>query len=167
MHLHALQIPKCCWHLSSFLHPYRFLKWLCFFKILTWVNTCLPLPSFLKLNFLFCCCYLQNRSRCNLLKFCLFLMEDSFFTILRWFLPHINVNQPQVHICPLLLATFLIEVLFSFLVDPFPCLSSLRIVVLTYARNVSRRRQWHPTPVILPGKSHGWSSLVGCSPWGC
>ena len=28
------------------------------------------------------------------------------------------------------------------------------------------RRQWHPTPVLLPGKSHGWS-LGGCSPWGC
>ena len=26
------------------------------------------------------------------------------------------------------------------------------------------RRQWHPTPVLLPGKSHGWRSLVGCSP---
>ena len=24
-----------------------------------------------------------------------------------------------------------------------------------------------PTPVTLPGKSHGWRSLVGCSPWGC
>ena len=30
-----------------------------------------------------------------------------------------------------------------------------------------QRRQWHPTPVLLPGKSHGWRSLVGCSPWGC
>ena len=30
----------------------------------------------------------------------------------------------------------------------------------------SRRRQWHPTPVLLPGKSHGRRSLVGCSPWG-
>ena len=29
-----------------------------------------------------------------------------------------------------------------------------------------RRRQWHPTPVLLPGKSHGWRNLVGCSPWG-
>ena len=29
-----------------------------------------------------------------------------------------------------------------------------------------RRRQWHPTPVLLPGKSHGWRSLVGCRPWG-
>ena len=25
---------------------------------------------------------------------------------------------------------------------------------------------WQPTPVLLPGKSHGWRSLVGCSPWG-
>ena len=29
-----------------------------------------------------------------------------------------------------------------------------------------QRRQWHPTPVLLPGKSHGRRSLVGCSPWG-
>ena len=31
----------------------------------------------------------------------------------------------------------------------------------------SKVRQWHPTPVLLPGKSHGWRSLVDCSPWGC
>ena len=31
---------------------------------------------------------------------------------------------------------------------------------------VTRRRQWQTTPVLLPGKSHGWRSLVGCSPWG-
>ena len=30
----------------------------------------------------------------------------------------------------------------------------------------SRRRQWHPTPVLLPGESQGQRSLVGCSPWG-
>ena len=28
------------------------------------------------------------------------------------------------------------------------------------------RRQWHPTLVLLPGKSYGRRSLVGCSPWG-
>ena len=27
-------------------------------------------------------------------------------------------------------------------------------------------KQWHPTPVLLPGKSHGRRSLVGGSPWG-
>ena len=30
----------------------------------------------------------------------------------------------------------------------------------------TRRRQWQPTPVLLPGKSHGRRSLVGCSPQG-
>ena len=35
-----------------------------------------------------------------------------------------------------------------------------------------RRRQWHPTPALLPGKSHGQRSLVGCclvwrEPWIC
>ena len=29
------------------------------------------------------------------------------------------------------------------------------------------RRQWHLTPVLLPGKSHGQGSLVGCRLWGC
>ena len=31
---------------------------------------------------------------------------------------------------------------------------------------MNQRRQWQHTPVLLPGKSHGWRSLVGCSPWG-
>ena len=31
---------------------------------------------------------------------------------------------------------------------------------------ISWRRKWQPTPVFLPGKSHGWRSLVGYSPWG-
>ena len=30
----------------------------------------------------------------------------------------------------------------------------------------SWRRQWHTTPVLLPGKSHGRRSMVGCRPWG-
>ena len=29
-----------------------------------------------------------------------------------------------------------------------------------------QRRQWQPTPVLLPRKSHGWRILVGYSPWG-
>ena len=37
---------------------------------------------------------------------------------------------------------------------------------LLLASSLPRRRQWHPTPVLLPGKSHGQRSLVGCSPWG-
>ena len=30
-----------------------------------------------------------------------------------------------------------------------------------------RKRAWQPTPVFLPGESHGQRSLVGYSPWGC
>ena len=41
-----------------------------------------------------------------------------------------------------------------------PCLFNLYAVFI-------RRRQWHPTPVLVPGKSHGRRSLEGCSPWGC
>ena len=29
-----------------------------------------------------------------------------------------------------------------------------------------RRKQWHPTPVLLPGKFHGRRNLLGCRPWG-
>ena len=50
---------------------------------------------------------------------------------------------------------------------PVSCIE-LRLVIrsLHNSIHVSRRRQWHPTPVFLPGKSHGWRNLVGCSPWG-
>ena len=37
---------------------------------------------------------------------------------------------------------------------------------LSKLQELVRRRQWQPTPVLLPGKSHEWRSLVGCSPWG-
>ena len=36
-------------------------------------------------------------------------------------------------------------------------------IILSY---YLRRRQWHPTPVLLPGKSHGRRSLIGCGSWG-
>ena len=37
---------------------------------------------------------------------------------------------------------------------------------LYQSRGWNWRRQWQPTLVRLPGRSHGWKSLVGCSPWG-
>ena len=39
-------------------------------------------------------------------------------------------------------------------------------VVMSEHLKEVRVLQWHPTPVLLPGKSHGQRSLVGCSPWG-
>ena len=53
-------------------------------------------------------------------------------------------------------------ILFIAMVNVIVSLISLSVFSLL----VYRRRQWHPTPVLLPGKSHGWRSLVGCSPWG-
>ena len=35
-----------------------------------------------------------------------------------------------------------------------------------WVRKIPWRRKWQPTPVLLPGKSHGWRSLVGYSPQG-
>ena len=52
---------------------------------------------------------------------------------------------------------------FSF--SPLNCLLGLSEKLILYS-SVIGRRQWHPTPVLLPGKSHGRRSLVGCSPWG-
>ena len=43
---------------------------------------------------------------------------------------------------------------------------SQHCLLIGYTSIQNRRRQWHPTPVLLPGKSHGRRSLVGCSPWG-
>ena len=36
-----------------------------------------------------------------------------------------------------------------------------------WVRKIPWRRKWKPTPVFLPGESHGPRSGVGCSPWGC
>ena len=46
--------------------------------------------------------------------------------------------------------------------SPTPQFKSINSSVLSF----HWRRQWHPTPVLLPGKSYGRKSLVGCSPWG-
>ena len=56
------------------------------------------------------------------------------------------------------------------LISPFmsinSCLIYLGAPILSTCMFIIWRRQWRPTPVLLPGKSHGWRSLVGCSPWG-
>ena len=46
-----------------------------------------------------------------------------------------------------------------------PTLGSKQVKLLFVFAPFCCSRQWQPTPVLLPGKSHGWRSLVGCSPW--
>ena len=41
----------------------------------------------------------------------------------------------------------------------------LLFIICVTLGHLIRKRQWHPTPVLLLGKSHGQRSLVGCSPW--
>ena len=40
------------------------------------------------------------------------------------------------------------------------------IIILDITLLYTRRRQWHPAPVLLPGESHGQRSLVSCRLWG-
>ena len=56
--------------------------------------------------------------------------------------------------------SWLHSILFQFSLQHLCALKLLKIT------NYYRRRRWHPTPVPLPGKSHGRRSLVGCGPWG-
>jgi len=46
------------------------------------------------------------------------------------------------------------------------CLQCRRLELDPWVWKIPWRRKWYPTPVLLPRKSHGWRSLVGCSPWG-
>ena len=47
------------------------------------------------------------------------------------------------------------------------CLQCRRCRLDPWVGKIPWRRKWQPTPVFLPGKSHGQGSLMGNSPWGC
>ena len=64
--------------------------------------------------------------------------------------------------CPLIQVWFCLLLLYHNLTNLFAVPPTF--LVSTYC--MCWRRQWHPTPVLLPGKSNGRRSLVGCSSWG-
>ena len=49
----------------------------------------------------------------------------------------------------------------------YQCRRCKRLRFDSWVRKMPWRRKWQPTPVFLPGKSHGQKSLVCYSPWGC
>ena len=56
---------------------------------------------------------------------------------------------------------------FSFLTQAqCVCLQCRRPGFNSWVGKVPWRRKWQSTPALLPGKSHGWRSLIGYSPWG-
>ena len=50
--------------------------------------------------------------------------------------------------------------------ESFSALPTSKYSLKGRGRVSHQRRQWQPTPVLLPGKSHRQRSMVGCSPWG-
>ena len=66
--------------------------------------------------------------------------------------------------------TFLLNILKKFLnINQNKCSNikkNLIAILVEVRNNWLLYRQWHPTPVFLPGKSHGRRSLVGCHLWG-
>ena len=86
-------------------------------------------------------------------------------------------KHPVLCIEPGLVTHFIYDIIyvsmpFSQIIPPSPSpTESKRLFYTSASLLLSRiqgywRRWWHPTPVLLPGKSHGQRSLVGCSPWG-
>ena len=63
-----------------------------------------------------------------------------------------------------------IPAIFKWFISWEPCqnlgVSFYFYFILVLFRDKWWRRQWQPTPVLLPGNSHGQRSLVDCSPWG-
>ena len=46
------------------------------------------------------------------------------------------------------------------------CQRMLKLLQIALISHASKRREWHPTPVLLPGESQGRGILVGCRLWG-
>ena len=90
--------------------------------------------------------------------------------------PHIHFILPSVSKVVVEMNIFLFNKLFFFPIWAYPAslvaqsVKNLRAVQETgfdpWGGKIPWRRKWQPTPVSLPGKSHGQRSLVGCSPWG-
>ena len=70
---------------------------------------------------------------------------------------YLQVRWPNHHLCSSILDNSLLNFVLLF------SSSTLKSLCSSYCYCYGRR-QWHPTPVLLPGKFHEWKSLVSCSP---
>ena len=83
-------------------------------------------------------------------------MKDSANTMVNFFL-----SPGPGHVTQLFCQTLCLTLLWRYFVGVISIYNQFTLSNACYWR-----RQSYPTPVLLPGKSHGWRSLVGCSPWG-
>ena len=75
-------------------------------------------------------------------------------------------TQPYMHCHPPTTTTCTHTVLFWWLSGKRICLPSRRCRFSPWVGKIPWRRKWQPTPVFLPGKSHGGRKLADFSPWG-
>ena len=80
----------------------------------------------------------------------------SFFNLSKYFLK-IDLNFNEILFIEISIYAFVLNLTSVCLPQDVLLLSSSEAIW---------RRKWQPTPVLLPGKSHGQRSLVGYSPWG-
>ena len=135
--------------------------WLCAWRELVYVYAISwnPLNCSMKLV-----CY-SGSQKAEVTRWNLDLMtRESRICAFKWFMPAIS-HTLVIFLLQAGCCVCIPPVLFS----SVQLLSCVRLFATPWiaARQASlRRRQWNPTLVLLPGKSHGRRSLVGCSPWG-
>ena len=100
--------------------------------------------------------------------------------LFQFFCDSLDYNLPGSSVHGILQARMLEWVVMSFCRGPFQprdqtnishvsCIGRQILYHLSHQGSpmeLKSQMEWHPTSVLLPGKSHGWRSLVGCSPWG-
>ena len=102
-------------------------------------------------------------TRCHNLNFVNVEFLTDFFTLLFHF--HQEANSSSLSAIRVVSSAYMRLLIFLLAIFIPACASSCPAFCMMYS--AYRRRQWQPTPVLLPGQSHGRRSLVGCNSWGC
>ena len=102
------------------------------------------------------------------------LMGNIFSGMCTWHVSrYLAISSDSNYSTVLEIKIVLVKIQLSIYYLPGTLLSMLHVVTHLFLIRIQRgkhnywRREWQPTPMFLPGESHGWGSLVGCRLWGC